>query len=88
MKKYFSYLEFEQKQKEKFKNIIKEQKEKEKNLRKKAQEYKMSKLKPTKKQIYYYEKLIKSYNIERKDVENASRLDLKNWIMEIIDEHN
>jgi len=88
MKKYFLYLEFEQKQKEKFESIIKERKEKERKLRKKAQEYKMSKLKPTKKQIYYYEKLIKSYNIERKDVENASRLDLKNWIMEIIDEHN
>ncbi len=88
MKKYFSYCEYEKKQKEQMEGYIKAQKEKEKLLRKRAQEYKMSKMKPTKKQLYYYEKLTKSYNIEKKDVDNASRLDLKNWITEIIDEHN
>ena len=33
----------------------------------------------------YYEKITKAHGIEAKNVENASRLDLRNWIMEIID---
>ncbi len=64
------------------------QKEFEKKKRKFLQEVKMSKEKPTKKQIYYYEKLCKRYNIEGIDVEFASRLDMKNEIERIIDEHS
>ena len=45
----------------------------------------MSKLKPTKKQLLYYEKITKAHNVEKKDTQNASRLDLRNWIMEIIE---
>ena len=45
----------------------------------------MSKMKPTKKQLYYYEKVARAHGIAMKDVSNASRLDLRDWIMEIID---
>ena len=38
-----------------------------------------------KKQLAYYEKITKAHGIEKKDTENASRLDLRNWIMEIIE---
>ena len=48
----------------------------------------MSKDKPTKKQLYYYEKLCKRYNIDSINTENASKLDLKNEIARIIDEHS
>ena len=44
-------------------------------------------MKPTKKQLYYYEKLTHTHNIEKKDTESASRLDLKNWIMDIIEQN-
>ena len=54
-------------------------------MRKKAQEFKMSKLKPTKKQLLYYEKITRAHNVPKKDIENASRLDLRNWIMEILE---
>ncbi len=63
---------------EKQKAILKEQ-------RKKATEFKMSKEKPTKKQIYYYEQLCKKYNIEKQDTNNVSRLDMKNRISEILE---
>ena len=48
----------------------------------------MSKEKPTKKQLYYYEKLCKRYNIEKKNVEVLSKLDIKNEIAGIIAEHS
>lgn len=88
LKKFFKYCEFEHEAKEKLKPIIEKQKELLKLQRKKANDFKMSKLKPTKKQLYYYDKIAKAHNIKKHDTENASRLDLKNWIMEIIDEYN
>ena len=48
----------------------------------------MSKDAPTKKQLYYYEKLCKRYNIEGIDVATASRLDMKREIERILDEHS
>ena len=48
----------------------------------------MSKELPTKKQLYYYEKLCKQYRIIQKDTSEMSRLDLKNIIGEILDEHS
>ena len=48
----------------------------------------MGKEEPTKKQLYYYERLCKKYNIEKKDTKELSKLDLKNMISEIIDEHS
>ena len=59
------------------KQIMKEQ-------RKKASELKMSKEKPTKKQIYYYDKLCKQYNIKQEEISEKSRLDLKNIIGKIL----
>lgn len=75
----------EMKYKELQKPIIEAQKAKAKEFRKKAQDFKMSKMKPTKKQLYYYEKAAKAHGIEMQDTTNASRLNLRNWIMEIID---
>lgn len=71
--------------KEKQKPFLEKQKQLAKEQRKKASEYKMSKEAPTKKQLYYYEKLCKKYNLEMDDTNTLSRLDLKNKISEIID---
>ena len=86
LKKFFELCEFENKEKERIKHLIDKQKEYVKQVRKKVSDYKMSKLKPTKKQLNYYDKITKSHNIEKHSTEGASRLDLRNWIMEIIDE--
>ena len=85
LKKFFDYCAWEKRQKELLEPYLDKQKEQAKILRKKAQEYKMSKMKPTKKQLLYYEKITKAHNIPKKDTRNASRLDLRNWIMEIIE---
>ena len=84
LKKFFDFCQYEKKQKELIEPYLAKQKELAKKLRKQAQEFKMSKLKPTNKQIAYYNKITKAHNIEKKDIENASRLDLRNWIMEIL----
>ena len=70
------------------KPLIEKQKEFDKKKRVFLQELKMSKDKPTKKQLYYYERLCKKYNIDKEDTESLSKLDLKNKISEIIDEHS
>jgi len=88
LKKFFSFCEYEKSMKEKMEPYLIKQKELLKEARKKANDYKMSKLKPTKKQLYYYDKITKAHNIEKRDVTNASRLDLRNWIMEIINDNN
>ncbi len=64
--------------------FIEKQKEFDRKKRKFLQEVKMSKEKPTNKQIYYYDKLCKKYNIEKIDIENLSKLDLRNEIERII----
>ena len=48
----------------------------------------MSKEKPTNKQLYYYDKLCKRYSIEKKDVEDLSKLDLRNEIERILNEYS
>ena len=80
-KKYYEY-------KEKQKPIIEVQKEFEKKKRKFLQEVKMSKEAPTKKQLYYYDRLCKKYNIEKKNVEELSKLDLRDEIERILNEHS
>ena len=75
-------------QKELQKPFVEKQKQLAKEQRKKASEFKMSKELPTKKQLYYYEKLCKQYRIIQKDTSEMSRLDLKNIIGEILDEHS
>lgn len=67
--------------------LIQAQKEFEKKKRKFLQEVKMSKETPTKKQLYYYNNLCKRYNINVEDVNNLSKLNLKNLIEEILNEH-
>ena len=64
------------------------QKEFAKIQRKKAQDYKMSKETPTLKQIKYYKALCKKYNLKQEDLEDKSKLDLKNLIAEITNEYN
>lgn len=80
-KKYYDYKKAQAPLREK-------QKEFEKKKRKFLQEVKMSKEAPTKKQLYYYERLCKKYNIEKKDVEALSKLDIRNEIDKIINEHS
>ena len=88
LKKFFEFCTFEMREKEKLKPLIDKQKEYIKQMRKKASDFKMSKLKPTKKQLNYYDKITSAHNIKKRSVEGASRLDLRNWIMEIIDGNN
>lgn len=79
--KYYNYKESQR-------PFVEKQKEFEKQKRKFLQEVKMSKEKPTKKQLYYYDKLCKRYSIVKKDVEILSKLDLRNEIERILNEHS
>lgn len=83
--KYFDFVFWEIKQKEAQKPLIEKQKAHAKELRKKANDFKMSKLKPTKKQLWYYEKVAHAHSVPMKPTKDASRLDLRDWIMEIIE---
>lgn len=76
--KYYDY-------KKKQEPIIQANKEFEKKKRKLLQEVKMSKELPTKKQLYYYEKLCKKYNLEQKEL--TSKLQARDEIDRIITEH-
>lgn len=66
--------------------VIQAQKEFEKKKRAFLREVKMSKEPPTKKQLYYYDKLCKKYGIEK--VELASKLEARDAIDKIIEEHS
>lgn len=79
-KKYYEYKKSQA-------PIIQAQKEFDKKKRKFLQGVKMSKELPTKKQISYYKSLCKRYNIEKKDTNELSKLDLKNAIEEILNEY-
>ncbi len=78
-RKYYDY-------KKKQEPIIQANKEFEKKKRKFLQEVKMGKEVPTKKQLYYYEKLCKKYNIEKREL--TSKLEARDEIDRIITEHN
>lgn len=78
-KKYYEY-------REKQRPILEANKEFEKQKRKFLQEVKMSKEAPTKKQLYYYDRLCKKYGIEKKELE--SKLEARNEIDKIIQEHD
>ena len=84
IKECLKYYEYKEKQRP----IIEAQKAFEKKKRKFLQEIKMSKEPPTKKQLYYYDKLCKKYCIEKQDVGELSKLDIKNEIERILDEHS
>lgn len=78
-RKYYDY-------KKKQEPIIQAQKEYEKKKRAYLKEVKMSKETPTKKQLYYYERLCKKYNIDKKEL--TSKLEARNEIDRIINEHS
>lgn len=83
IKECIKYYEYKEKQKP----IVEAQKEFEKKKRKFLQEVKMSKEAPTKKQLYYYDRLCKKYNIEKRNTEELSKLDLRDEIERILNEH-
>lgn len=78
-RKYYDY-------KKKQEPIIQAQKEYEKRKRAFLREVKMSKEAPTKKQLYYYERLCKKYNIEKKEL--TSKLMARDEIDKILTEHD
>lgn len=55
------------------------------NQKQKILEQKMKREKPTKKQLYYYQKLCEKYKISPKNVENLSKFDLKNMISKLLE---
>jgi hypothetical protein len=78
-RKYYDYKKSQE-------PIIKAKKEFEKKKRQFLQEVKMSKEQPTKKQLYYYEKLCKRYNIEKKEL--SSKLEAMDEIDKILKEND
>ena len=77
-RKYYDYKKSQE-------PIIQAQKEFEKKKRAFLREVKMSKEPPTKKQLYYYDRLCKKYNIEKKEL--SSKLEARDEIDKIITEH-
>ena len=78
-RRYYDY-------KKKQEPIIQAQKEFEKKKREFLKEVKMSKEAPTKKQLYYYDRLCKKYNIEKKKL--TSKLEARDEIDKILNEHD
>ncbi len=78
-KKYYNY----KKQQE---PLIQAQRAYEKKKREFLRELKMSKEKPTQKQLYYYERLCKKYNLEKKELN--SKLEARNEIDRILNEND
>lgn len=78
-KKYYEY-------KEKQRPIIEANKVYEKKKREFLREVKMSKEPPTKKQLYYYERLCKKYGLKKRELD--SKLEARNEIDKIISEHS
>ena len=66
--------------------IERAEKEYEKKKRAFLREVKMSKETPTKKQLYYYEKLCKKYNLEKQEL--TSKLQARDEIDRIINEYS
>lgn len=77
-KKYYDYKEAQR-------PIIEANKAFEKQKREFLKKVKMSKESPTKKQLYYYDKLCKKYGIEKKEL--SSKLEAMEEIDKIITEH-
>jgi hypothetical protein len=70
------------------KPFLEKQKNFEREKRKFLQNVKMSKEPSTSKQKFYYEKLCSRYNIEKKNADKMSKLDMKNEIERILNEHS
>lgn len=82
LKECIKYYDYKKKQAP----LIQAQKEFEKKKRNYLREVKMSKDEPTKKQLYYYERLCKKYNIEK--IELKSKLQARDEIDRIINEYS
>lgn len=78
-RKYYDYKKSQE-------PIIQAQKEFEKKKRAFLKEVKMGRETPTKKQLYYYDRLCKKYNIEKKEL--SSKLEARDEIDRIIKEHD
>ena len=78
-RKYYDYKKSQE-------PLIQAQKEFEKKKREFLRQVKMSKESPTKKQLYYYEKLCKKYNLEKKEL--SSKLEARDEIDKILKEPN
>ena len=76
-KKYYDYKKAQE-------PYIQAQKAYEKQKKEFLKELKMSKEEPTKKQLYYYEKLCKKYNLEQKNL--TSKLEARNEINRILND--
>ena len=79
-RKYFDYKKAQQ-------PLIDAQKEFEKQKRAFLKDVKMQHEKPTKRQLYYYDRLCKKYGLEKENTEELSKFDLKERISKVIDEH-
>lgn len=86
IEKYILAIKKDLDMKEAQKPFLEKQKALMKEQRKKQQNFIMSKQPPTKKQLFYYEKLCKQHKIEPKETNGLSRLDLKEMISEILEE--
>lgn len=84
-KKFLKEARKELEKKEREKPFLEKQKLYAKEQKKLAQENLMKKQPPTKKQLYYYEKLCKQHRLEQASTEGLSRLDLKTLIGDILD---
>ncbi len=80
-KKYFDYKKSQE-------PLLQAQKAFEKQKREFLKELKMKSEKPTKKQVYYYDALCKKYGLEKDNVDELSKFDIKERISRIIDEHS
>jgi len=80
-RKYYDYKKSQE-------PIIQAQKEFEKKKREFLRQIKMQHENPTKKQLYYYDKLCTKYNIDKKNTDELSKYDLKEEISKIIEEHD
>ena len=58
-------------------------KKRNKKFQQKLKEYKQKKEKPTRKQIYCYNKLCEKYNLEKQNTDNLSKFDLINLISKL-----
>lgn len=79
-RKYYDYKKSQE-------PLIQAQKQFDKERRKFMRDVKMSKEPPTKKQLSYYKSLCKKYNQDKKELDELSKLDLRNEIDRIVSEH-
>ncbi len=80
-RKYYDYKKSQE-------PYIQAQKAYDKKKREFLREVKMKHEKPTKKQIYYYGKLCEKYHLEKENVDEMSKFDIKEKISSIIEAHD